>query len=59
MVGWWLEVCTGRGMRLVTGAVGEGSKAENGIVYGLNRDTHHVRCRKSPQLGIGKVDERS
>ena len=32
-------------------------RAENGIGCGLNRDTHHVRHHKGPQLEMGKVGE--
>ena len=32
-------------------------RAENGIGCGLNRDTHHVKHHKGPQLERGKVGE--
>ena len=36
----------------------EEARVVNGIVLGLNRDTHHVKRRQSLQFEKGKVDER-
>ena len=33
------------------------ARIENGIVFSLNRDTHHVKHHKGPQLEMGKVGE--
>ena len=57
MVGWRLEKCTGRGACLATDIVGKERRAENGIGCGLNRDTHHIKHHKGPQLEMGKVGE--